>query len=85
MQNELLGNIVLAEQGSPKFTVSVDGKATGEKAKVGDKVKVNYEATFLDGTKFDSTYDRGQPFTFIIGNSQVIKCWDLAIPQMMVG
>ena len=37
---------------------------------------MHYEGKLKDGTKFDSSYDRGQPLDFNIGVSQVIKCWD---------
>lgn len=39
----------------------------------------------MDGTKFDSSRDRGQPFSFRIGLGQVIRCWEEGMAQMSVG
>lgn len=53
--------------------------------KSGDTVTVNYVGTLLDGTKFDSSYDRNMPFTTQIGVGQVIKGWDEGIIGMKIG
>lgn len=58
---------------------------TGEKAKVGDLVTVNYTGWLEDGTKFDSSLDRGQPFEFTLGQGRVIKGWDAGVKGMRVG
>jgi len=57
----------------------------GAEAKVGDNITVNYVGTLLNGTKFDSSYDRNQPFTFILGAGQVIEGWDKGFAGMKVG
>jgi FKBP-type peptidyl-prolyl cis-trans isomerase len=58
---------------------------TGKEAKSGDTVVMNYLGTLTNGTKFDSSYDRGQPFTTQIGVGQVIQGWDKGVPGMKVG
>lgn len=58
---------------------------TGAEVKAGDTISINYLGTLEDGTKFDSSYDRGQPFETQIGVGQLIQGWDLGIPGMKVG
>ncbi len=83
---------------SPSPTVSTDAKAsstglvstdetvgTGDVAEAGKTVSVNYVGTLSDGTKFDSSYDRNQPFEFQLGAGQVIKGWDQGVVGMKVG
>lgn len=60
-------------------------QGTGETAKPGDTVTVNYVGTLQDGTKFDSSIDRGQPFHFTLGQNSVIKGWELGVVGMKVG
>lgn len=57
----------------------------GAAAKKGDEVTVNYTGTLTNGQKFDSSYDRKKPFTFILGEGEVIKGWEQGIPGMKVG
>ncbi len=57
----------------------------GEEAKTGMAVAVHYTGTLEDGTKFDSSLDRGKPFQFLLGGGMVIKGWDVGIAGMRVG
>lgn len=58
---------------------------TGAEAQVGDTVEMHYVGTLDDGTKFDSSRDRGQTFSFTIGQGEVIEGWEKGIPGMKVG
>lgn len=60
-------------------------EGTGETPKTGQTVEVHYTGTLEDGTKFDSSRDRGQPFKFKLGVGQVIKGWDEGLSTMKVG
>ena len=57
----------------------------GPVAEAGDTVTVDYVGRFTDGTQFDSSYERGEPFTFTIGAGQVIPGWDQGVAGMRVG
>jgi FKBP-type peptidyl-prolyl cis-trans isomerase len=58
---------------------------TGEEAVTGKTVTVNYIGTFTNGTKFDASYDRNQPFSFTLGAGGVIEGWDKGVVGMKVG
>ncbi len=66
------------------YVVKKDG--SGDKTPVkGTTVSAHYTGKLLDGTKFDSSYDRGQPISFVVGAGQVIKGWDEAFIDMKKG
>lgn len=58
---------------------------TGQEVARGALLIVEYEGCLEDGTKFDSSYDRGKPFQFVFGTGRVIKGWDLGLVGMKVG
>ena len=57
----------------------------GAEAASGKKVTVHYTGWLTNGTKFDSSKDRGEPFVFPLGRGQVIKGWDEGVAGMKVG
>lgn len=57
----------------------------GPEATSGKSVSVHYTGTLTDGSKFDSSHDRAQPFDFTLGSGQVIKGWDEGVAGMKVG
>ncbi len=67
------------------MNIEILQQGVGEAVKKGDKITVNYEGTFEDGTKFDSSIDRGQPFTFTPGENSVIQGWELGVIGMKAG
>jgi peptidylprolyl isomerase len=65
--------------------VTIVQAGSGEEAKNGKTVSVHYTGSFADGKKFDSSLDRGAPFSFTLGQGSVIKGWDEGVLGMKVG
>lgn len=66
--------------------VEILQQGTGDAAKAGDTVTVNYTGTLQDGTKFDSSLNPGRtPFQFTLGQNSVIQGWELGVLGMKVG
>jgi FKBP-type peptidyl-prolyl cis-trans isomerase len=68
-----------------KLVIQDEVIGTGSEAVTGKKVTVNYTGTLTNGTKFDSSYDRSQPFSFTLGAGEVIQGWDQGVAGMKVG
>lgn len=66
-----------------KYEDLVEG--TGDVATVGQKVTVHYTGWLTDGSKFDSSLDRNQPFDFALGRGMVIRGWDEGVAGMKIG
>jgi len=65
--------------------VEVLKQGSGAESKTGDTVSVHYVGTLENGTKFDSSIDRGQAFEFKLGENRVIQGWELGVKGMKVG
>lgn len=68
-----------------ELKIEILKEGTGEPVEAGANVSVHYVGTLTDGTKFDSSRDRGRPFNFTVGGGQVIKGWDEGVAGMKVG
>ena len=79
-ENKTKSGVITTESGL-QYQVVTEGK--GAKPTADDKVKVHYTGTLLNGTKFDSSVDRGEPAEFGVG--QVIKGWTEVLQLMPVG
>ena len=82
--------LVKAKYPTAKKTASglyylVEKEGTGEQAVAGKTVSVHYTGTLANGKKFDSSYDRNQPISFVLGQHQVIAGWDEGIALMKIG
>jgi FKBP-type peptidyl-prolyl cis-trans isomerase FkpA len=83
IQEYLTKNNIKAEKTATGIYYVIERTGNGKHATASDLVKVNYSGTLLDGTKFDSSYDRGEPAEFPLG--QVIKGWTQGIPMFEEG
>lgn len=77
------GKAIITNPSGLKYVDLVVGK--GDASKTGDHLSVNYIGKLADGKKFDSSYDRGQPFDIVLGVSQVIQGWTEGLAGMKPG
>ena len=80
--SKVTGDGVKTDSGLQYWDIAV---GSGKVAKEGDGVRVHYTGWLTTGKKFDSSVDAGRPFTFVLGNGEVIKGWDEGVSGMKVG
>jgi FKBP-type peptidyl-prolyl cis-trans isomerase FkpA len=89
IEDYLKKNNIAAQKSASGLNYVITNPGSGENAKAGQSVTVNYTGTTLDGKKFDSNVDSSfnhvQPFTFTLGQGQVIKGWDEGIALLKKG
>src|SRR5437868_9713550 len=82
LPTKVTGDGVKTDSGLQYWDIAV---GSGKVAKEGDGVRVHYTGWLANGKKFDSSVDAGRPFTFVLGNGEVIKGWDEGVAGMKVG
>nr|WKN39505.1 FKBP-type peptidyl-prolyl cis-trans isomerase [Tunicatimonas sp. TK19036] len=84
--NEYLAeNKIEAESTDSGLRYTIVEKGSGVQPSAGDSVFVHYRGKLLDGTQFDASYDRGEPFGFVLGQRNVIAGWDEGIALLNKG
>lgn len=68
-----------------ELSIEILEEGSGKEAEAGDRLSVHYTGTLKDGTPFDSSYDRGEPYTFVLGIGEVIDGWDQGLVDMKIG
>ena len=76
---------IVADTTASGVRIQVTQKGKGEKPQAGDNIVVHYRGKLLSGEQFDASYDRNEPFTFPVGQGQVIRGWDESLMQLPKG
>ena len=85
IQEYLKSKGLKAEKTESGLYYVINTPGSGAKATAGQTVSVHYTGTFMDGSKFDSSVDRGEPITFPLGQGRVIKGWDEGLAMFAKG
>lgn len=81
----LQSNNIEAQKTESGLYYVINEKGKGPEVNAGDEVTVHYRGKLLDGTQFDASYDRNEPFTFNVGQGMVIPGWDEGLQQLNEG
>jgi FKBP-type peptidyl-prolyl cis-trans isomerase FkpA len=77
--------VATARKEEPKVKIEDVTEGQGDPAKLGDRIIVHYTGWLTDGTKFDSSVDRGEPFRIRLGERRVIRGWEEGLLGMKAG
>jgi len=79
------GGVTITPQPLPSVGIEILQEGSGAEAAANDTVTVHYTGVLEDGAKFDSSLDRGEPFSFVLGSGRVIQGWEQGVLGMRVG